>query len=162
MRSVATLVVMRRELHPPENDGTLTQLLEEAFARFESGESPVDLADWLSAESGYRVSPEWLDGAFGSVGPVQAAWALRAEADPQLVPQAKPTRDELVETVERLMPNSATYDSDREAYWAELLDAHVPHPGAVALIYHPSDVDPATWDVAAILDHVLAYRPIEL
>jgi hypothetical protein len=117
---------MRRELHPPENDGTLTQLLEEAFARFESGESPVDLADWLSAQSGYRVRPEWLDGAFGSVGPVQAAWALRAEADPQLVPQAKPTRDELVETVERLMPDSATYDSDREAYWAELLDAHFP------------------------------------
>jgi hypothetical protein len=65
----------------------------------------------------------------------------------KLMRRTKPKRDELVEFVKRLMPDSATYDSDREAYWAALLDACV---------------DPATWDAAAIVEHALSYRPIEL
>ena len=59
------------------------------------------------------------------------------------------------------MPASPTWDDDRAPYWIELLDAHVPHPSASSLIYHPPDnVDPETWDAAAIVDHALLYRPI--
>ncbi|MBN3457583.1 hypothetical protein JNN96_26475 [Mycobacterium sp. DSM 3803] len=62
------------------------------------------------------------------------------------------------------MPTSPNWDAGAAPWWAAaLLDAHVPHPAALNLIFYPpSDVDAATWDAEAIVEHAVAYRPIAL
>ena len=154
---------MRSELLPPEVDDHLVELMANACTRLELGGSPTEVAGWLAAESGYDVDAEWLHGVFGAVDPAETSCALQVAAEPALLCRVRPTRDELVEIVERLMPTSPNWDAGAAPWWAALLDAHVPHPAALNLIFYPpSDVDPATWDAEAIVEHALAYRPIAL
>jgi len=154
---------MRPELLPPAVDDRLAELICDAYDRLEHGETSTALTEHLAAESGLAVEPGWLDGVFGSCDPTAAAWALRLANDPGLVRRVQPTRDELVEIVERIMPMSPLWDREHEPYWTALLQANVPHSAAAALIYNPPDgADPASWGAQAVVSHALSFRPIEL
>lgn len=154
---------MRAELPPPKGTDEWDALIEQAYERLEAGESPALIAETLSVAAGYAVDAEWLDGVFGSASTVEAAWQLRVDADPQLVRKVEPTRQEMVEIVQRIMPTSSAWDAERSPWWTALLSAHVPHPAPTDLIFYPpSGVDLATWDAAAVVAHALAHRPIAL
>jgi hypothetical protein len=113
-----------------------------------------------------RAAPcnlHWLHGAFGAFDAGEAAWALRVLDDPRLVRRVQPTRDELVEIVERIMATSPLWDPEHEPDGLALLETHVPHPRAATLTCHPPDgANPDTWDTEAVVTHALSYHPIEL
>lgn len=154
---------MRAELLPPQIADDWDALIEQAFASLEAGDSPAMVAETLSVAMGFVVDAGILDSAFGSVSAGEAAWQFRVAADPQLVRKVEPTRQELVEIVQRIMPTSSSWDNEHTPWWTALLSAHVPHPAPMDLIFHPpSGVDLATWDAAAIVAHAAAHRPIEL
>lgn len=66
------------------------------------------------------------------------------------------TRDELVEIVRRLLTVSPESD-----YYLRLLQANVPHPHMIDLIFHPPD-DLQDASAEQIVDAALKYRPIAL
>ncbi|MEU0752847.1 bacteriocin immunity protein [Streptomyces albogriseolus] len=71
------------------------------------------------------------------------------------------TRDQLIEIVRKIMAGDGTEDEvDR---LVEILEASVPHPRVLNLIYHP-DVEGVGGDLTAeeVVDVALAYTPFAL
>lgn len=66
------------------------------------------------------------------------------------------SRDELIELVERIMAGEGTESEHDEL--VRLLEANVPHPRVVNLIYHSEP----QLSAAEVVDEALAYRPIAL
>jgi hypothetical protein len=80
----------------------------------------------------------------------------REAARPARPVVADVTRDELVELVRRLLTVSPESD-----YYLRLLEANVPHPHVIDLVFHPSD-DLQDASAEQIVDEALKYRPIAL
>ena len=71
------------------------------------------------------------------------------------------TRDQLVELVRKIMVANGTEEEDDKLI--EILEANVPHPRVLNLIYHP-DAEGFTADLTAeeVVDTALAYTPFAL
>nr|WP_303266100.1 bacteriocin immunity protein [Streptomyces sp. NA02536] len=71
------------------------------------------------------------------------------------------TRDQLVELVRKIMVTNGTEEEDDKL--VEILEANVPHPRVLNLIYHP-DAEGFTDDLTAeeVVDTALAHTPFAL
>lgn len=148
---------MRAELNPAIDD-RWAPALAEAYRALEEGHAPAEVAAGL-APMGVVVTPEWLDGAFGSVSPVEAAVDAYVAAHAEEIAALDPSREELIEMVREIL----TPRSGQELWtdwWLAVFGANVPHPQPSDLIFNPpTDVVPEDWSPSRIVDEALAYRP---
>lgn len=96
---------MRAELNPAIDD-RWAPALAEAYRALEEGHAPADVAAGL-APMGVVVTPEWLDGAFGSVSPVEAAVDAYVAAHAEEIAALDPSREDLIEMVREILTRAA-------------------------------------------------------
>lgn len=147
---------MRDELLPRIGAGWAPALAE-AYSALEAGRAPVEVVAEL-AVAGIVVTPEWLDGAFGSLSPAEAAVGAYVDANAEEIAALDPSREELIEMVGDIITPSSGKESLTE-WWLAVFRAHVPHPRPGDLIFNPPAGE---WVPSQIVDEALAYRPFAL
>ncbi|MGC5028006.1 hypothetical protein ACLQ3K_24900 [Tsukamurella sp. DT100] len=150
------MVTVRPHLYP-QIDTRWEPAIAAAYEALESGADPSVTAAELTHVD-LMTDGAWLDAAFGSMSPGDAAIAAHTLSSSSEITGLDPSPTELAEMVRLIM--SADQLS---SWWSEVLAAHVPHPSPIDLIFHPpADLPVAEQTPERIVARALAYRAIQL